>query len=134
MQKNCPTHELNIWMVVQTFYARLNFMSRNLLYSAAGGTFMGITLGEATKLLNNMTVNYSQWHTERAPTGRNVNYVKEISSLNEKFDTILSLLATKQTYVDFIDENINRHPKGCLGEAPLTSQGERRNGTSLDLF
>ena len=30
--------------------AGLNFASRNLLDSAAGGTFMEITLGEATKL------------------------------------------------------------------------------------
>ena len=48
------------------FYARLNFASRNLLDSAAGGTFMEITLGEATKLLDNIMVNYSQWHTERS--------------------------------------------------------------------
>ena len=46
------------------FYAGLNFASRNLLDSAAGGTFMEITLGEATKLLDNITVNYSQQHTE----------------------------------------------------------------------
>ena len=47
-------------------YARLNFASRNLLDLAAGGTFMEITLGEATKLLDNIMVNYSQWHTERS--------------------------------------------------------------------
>ena len=49
------------------FYAWLNFASRNLLDSAAGGTFMEITLGEVTKLLDNITVNYSQWHTEDLP-------------------------------------------------------------------
>ena len=37
----------------------LNFASRNLLDSAAGGTFMEINLGEATKLLDNIMVNYS---------------------------------------------------------------------------
>ena len=41
------------------FYAGLNFASRNLLDSAAGGTFMEITLGEATKLLDNIMANYS---------------------------------------------------------------------------
>ena len=51
MIHNCPTHGLNLWMVIQKFYARLNFASRNLLDSAAGGTFMEITLGDATKLL-----------------------------------------------------------------------------------
>ena len=35
--KNCPTHGLTTWMIIQTFYAGLNFSSRNLLDSAAGG-------------------------------------------------------------------------------------------------
>jgi hypothetical protein len=56
-------------MIIQTFYAGLNFSSKNLLDLAAGGTFMSITLGAATKLLDNMMVNYSEWHTERAPQG-----------------------------------------------------------------
>jgi hypothetical protein len=46
-------------MIIQTFYAGLNFSSRNLLDSATGGTFMSITMGAATKLLDNMMVNYS---------------------------------------------------------------------------
>jgi hypothetical protein len=64
MIKNCPTHGLSLWMIIQNFYAGLNFVSRNLLDSTAGGTFMEITLGEATKLLDNIMTNYSQWHTE----------------------------------------------------------------------
>ena len=48
---NCPTPGLNLWMIIQIFYAELNFASSNLLDSAAGGTFMEITLGDATKLL-----------------------------------------------------------------------------------
>ena len=52
MLRNCPTHGLNLWMIIQIFYAGLNFVSRNLLDSATGGTFMEITLGEATKLLD----------------------------------------------------------------------------------
>jgi hypothetical protein len=42
------------------FYAGLNFSSRNLLDLAAGGTFVSLTLGAATKLLDNMMVNYSE--------------------------------------------------------------------------
>ena len=45
MIRNCPTHGLNLWMIIQIFYAGLYFTSRNLLDLAAGGTFMGITLG-----------------------------------------------------------------------------------------
>ena len=43
MIRNCPTHGLNLWMIIQKIYARLNFASRNLLDLAAGGTFMEIT-------------------------------------------------------------------------------------------
>ena len=108
--KNCPTHGLTTWKVIQTFYAVLNFTSRNLLDSAAGVTFMSTMLGAATKLLDEMMTNYSQWHTERAPTGRKVNSVKAISSLNEKFDLIMSLL-TKQAPIDPHDVPLNSF--GC---------------------
>src|SRR3954467_11695044 len=104
--KKCPTHGLTTWMVIQTFYARLNFTSRNLLDSAAGGTFMSTTLGAATKLLDEMMTNYSQWHTERAPTGRKVNSVEEVTSLNDKVDLIMSLL-TKQPSIDPHDVPLN---------------------------
>jgi hypothetical protein len=63
--KEFPTHGLTTWMIVQTFYAGLNFSSRNLLDSAAGGTFMSLTLGPAIKLLDNMMVNYSLNGTPR---------------------------------------------------------------------
>ena len=66
MIHNCPTHGLNLWMIIQNFYAGLNFASRNLLDSAVGGTFMEITLEESTKLLDSIMANYSQWHTERS--------------------------------------------------------------------
>ena len=82
MLRNCPTQGLNLWMIIQNFYAGLNFVSRNLLDSTAGGTFMEITLGEATKLFDNIMESYSQWHTEIAPTSKKVNSVEAISSLS----------------------------------------------------
>jgi hypothetical protein len=87
-------------MIVQTFYAGLNFSSRNLLDSAAGGTFMSLTLGASTKLLDNMMVNYSEWHTERAPQGKKVNSVEETSSLSDKIDAIMLMLSNDRTHVD----------------------------------
>ena len=96
MLRNCPTHGLNLWMIIQFFYAGLNFVSRNLLDSTVGDTFMEITLGEATTLLDNIMVNYSQWHTKRAPTSKMVNSIEEISTLSEKVDTIRKLVASKK--------------------------------------
>src|SRR3954451_11538345 len=51
-------------------------------------------------------LNNSQWHTERSPTGKKVNSSKEISSLNEKVDLIMSLL-TKQAPIDPHDVPLN---------------------------
>jgi hypothetical protein len=87
-------------MIVQTFYAGLNFSSRNLLDSAAGGTFMSLTLGAAMKLLDNMMVNYSEWHNERAPQGKKVNSVEKTSSLSDKIVTIMAMLANDRAHVD----------------------------------
>ena len=53
-----------------------------------------------------MMTNYSQWHTKRAPTGRKVNSVEEISSLNDKVDMIMTLL-TKQAPIDTHDVPLN---------------------------
>ena len=78
MLRNYPTHGLNLWMIIQKIYVGLNFISRSLLDSVTGGTFMETTLGESTKFLDNIMANYSQWHTERAPTSKKVNSVEEI--------------------------------------------------------
>jgi hypothetical protein len=78
----------------------LNFSSRNLLDSTTGGTFMSLTLGAATKLLDNMMVNYSEWHTERAPQGKKLNSVEETSSLSDKIDAIMLMLSNDRTHVD----------------------------------
>jgi hypothetical protein len=87
-------------MIVQTFYVGLNVSSRNLLDSAAGGTFMSLTLGATTKLLDNMMVNYSEWHTKIAPQGKKVNSVEETSSLSDKIDAIMLMLSNDRTHVD----------------------------------
>ena len=81
----------------------MNFVSRNLLDSAVGGTSIEITLGESTKLLDNIMANYSQWHTERAPTSKKVNSVEEISSLSEKVDALVKLVASKSAPIDLND-------------------------------
>src|SRR6266496_1221980 len=103
MLRNCPTHGLSLWMIIQKNYAGLNFVSRNILDSTVGGTFMEITLGEATKLLDNIMANYSQWHTERAPTSKRVNSVEEISTLSEKVDALMKLVANKNAHIHLND-------------------------------
>jgi hypothetical protein len=63
---------------------------------------MSLTLGAVTKLLYNMMVNYSEWHTERAPQGENVNSVEETSTLSDKIDAIMLMLSNDRTHVILI--------------------------------
>ena len=51
---------------------------------------MEITLGEATKLLDNIMVNYSQWHTERS-SSKKVHAIEEINILSAKMLLSLSI-------------------------------------------
>ncbi|KAK1605358.1 hypothetical protein QYE76_029031 [Lolium multiflorum] len=47
-----------------------------------------------------MMINYSEWHTERAPQGKKVNSVEETSSLSDKIDVIMSMLVNGRSNVD----------------------------------
>ncbi|KAK1666438.1 hypothetical protein QYE76_054597 [Lolium multiflorum] len=77
-----------------------SFVTEDFVSTTAGGTFMSITLGAATKLLDDMMINYSEWHTERAPQGKKVNSVEETSSLSDKIDVIMSMLVNGRSNVD----------------------------------
>ena len=59
---------------------------------------MEITLGEATKLLDNIMVNYSQWHTKRST--KKVHAIEEITVLSGKMDELMKLFATKSSSID----------------------------------
>src|SRR3954469_25217403 len=61
---------------------------------------MTMTLGAATKLLDNMMVNYSEWHTERDLHGKKVNSVEETSSLSDKIDVIMAMLVNGKAPLD----------------------------------
>ena len=60
---------------------------------------MEITLGDATKLLDNIMANYSQWHTERS-SSKKVHAIEEINVLSGKMDELMKLFATKNTPLD----------------------------------
>src|ERR1044072_5038828 len=66
--------------------------------------------GKVTQNMHRPSRNYRYvWdvsHTERSPTGKKVNSVEEISSLNEKGDLIMSLL-TKKAPIDPHDVPLN---------------------------
>ena len=60
---------------------------------------MEITLGDATKLLDNIMANYSQWHTERS-SSKKVHAIEEINVLSENMDELMKMFAPKNTPLD----------------------------------
>jgi hypothetical protein len=92
--RTCPSHGVNEWMVLHSFYNGLNYMSRSMLESTVGGAFMTKTVNEAKAILENMLQNFSQWHTERVPSSsRKINSVEEVDSLTTKVDAIYSYIS-----------------------------------------
>jgi hypothetical protein len=47
MLRTCPSHGVNEWTVLHSFYNGLNYTSRNMLDSTGGGAFMIKTVSEA---------------------------------------------------------------------------------------
>jgi hypothetical protein len=68
MLRSCPSHGVNEWTILHSFYNGLNYMSRSMLDSAAGGAFMTKTVNEAKTILGNILQNFNQWHTKRVPS------------------------------------------------------------------
>ena len=79
---------------------------------------MEITLGEATKLLDNIMVNYSQWHIERS-TSKKVRAIEDINVLSGKMDELMKLSANK---------SVSSNPN----DMPLSTLIENNNG-SMDV-
>jgi hypothetical protein len=89
MLRTCPSHGVNEWTILHSFYNSLNYMSRNILDSAAGA-FMSKTIVEAKAILESILQNYSQWHTERAPIpSKKVNSIEDVDVVSNKMDAIL---------------------------------------------
>ena len=45
--RNCPSHGMEDWLILHLFYNALNSVSKSILDTAAGGTFMGKKITEA---------------------------------------------------------------------------------------
>jgi hypothetical protein len=97
MLRTCPSHGVNEWTILHSFYNGLNIMSRSMIDSAAGGAFMEKTVPEAKAILESILHNHSQWNTERAhsPTNK-VHSIEEENPLSNKIDVILAYITEEK--------------------------------------
>jgi phage/plasmid-associated DNA primase len=83
-----------------------------MLDSAAGGAFMTKTVNEAKDILENILQNFSQWHTERAPSSsRKINSVEEVYSLTAKVDAIYSYISKQSVDNVPLQDLVESNPK-----------------------
>jgi hypothetical protein len=54
MLRACPSHGVNEWTILHSFYNVLNYMSWSMPDSAAGGAFMTKAVSEAKEIHENM--------------------------------------------------------------------------------
>ena len=114
---------------------------------------METTLGEATKLLDNIMVNYSQWHTERS-TSKKVHAIEEISGLSGKMDELMIFFVANSAssdpndmplstliennneslYVNFVGRNNfgNNAYRGNFNPRPFPSNSSNNYGNSYN--
>ncbi|XP_027156543.1 uncharacterized protein LOC113757463 [Coffea eugenioides] len=94
LQRRCPHHGLPDWLVVQTFYNGLTYLTKTHVDAAAGGALMGKKVEEAQQLIEEMAANNYQWANERGNTRRTVGMleVDTLNMLSVKMDNVVKIL------------------------------------------
>jgi hypothetical protein len=94
---SCPSHGIKDWLIIHLFYNTLNPMSKSMLDTIAGGTFMSKQVDVARRLLDDIQSNHAQCHVERS-SSRKVNSVTERrdEELTSKVDELLNILKGKE--------------------------------------
>ncbi|XP_074570572.1 uncharacterized protein LOC141827240 [Curcuma longa] len=97
MLRQCPHHGLEKWLVIHTFYNRINYQTKVYLDSAAGGALMNKILEEAKDLIESVALNHHQWANERGNNPKTPGKYEvdtltlltaKMEALNKRFDNI----------------------------------------------
>ncbi|GKC52740.1 reverse transcriptase domain-containing protein [Tanacetum coccineum] len=78
----CPNHNMLLVTQIDTFYNGLTLRHRNIINTAARGTFMQKTPEECYELIENMTAHHNHWDTlaTRDETSRTISSTTTIES------------------------------------------------------
>ncbi|KAJ8534921.1 hypothetical protein K7X08_016649 [Anisodus acutangulus] len=104
LQRKCPHHGLEQWMLVHNFYNGLCGTTHTIIDAAARWTFMSKSANEAHELLEDMTTNNHQWSDERLTYNKNVAGVHELDVITALTAQVASL--TKQLQQNTVSANV----------------------------
>lgn len=85
-----PHHGLKKWVIVHTFYNGLNYSTSLTIDTTVRGALMKKSIEDALSLIEDITLNYHQWPTERYASSRpTIKYDSDIlQSLAGKVDSL----------------------------------------------
>ena len=90
----CPSHGMENWLLMLTFYHGLTNSTPKTIDADAGGAFLSLTLLAATTLVENMASNQG-WKEEQVQTckrGGGMYQLKEVDMLSAKMDLLTKRL------------------------------------------
>ena len=90
----CPSHGMENWLLMLTFYHGLTNSTHETMDTTAGGAFLSLTIPDATTLVEKMASNQG-WNEERAQThkrGGGMHQLKEVDMLSAKMDLLMKKL------------------------------------------
>jgi len=123
------------WLVLQNFYEGLTPMSKGHVDVTAGGTFLSLTIENATTLIEKMVANQS-WGEERK-TQKGMHTVKETDLLAEKIDLLMKRLDRQATVpttgiVKAIDSCMTCEECGNVGHMGINYPGTQEDTSFIN--
>ena len=98
LQRLCPHHGLEKWLLVQTFYNGLGGDSRGILDNAANGSFMNLAVTAGHDLIEEMAIHNSQYGNPRGLANKGGKHevdsssyallTSQMSVINQKLDNM----------------------------------------------
>jgi len=89
----CPHHGMEDWLLMQTFYHGLTTSAHENIDAATGGSFLSLTIHEATTLVEKIALNLG-WNGECTQSRKRggMHQIKEVDMLSAKMDLLMKKL------------------------------------------
>jgi hypothetical protein len=88
----CPHHNMEEWFIIQSFYHGLIHTTHEHIDATAGGSFFGLSIEEAHKLIEKVASNQS-WDDEHTLSHTcTVHQLEEVVMLTAKIDLLMKKL------------------------------------------
>ena len=125
LQRQCPHHGIQDWMLIQIFYNGLKPDIRFSIDTAAGGTIMSKTPSAIKELIEKLALNHYQWPGDRiihkkAPSENDAMaaIVAKIDDMSANFENKLALISKPQQQTQALQPPLVCDDCGIQGHDP----------------